>query len=96
MRWNYYFQNIALLHARLFTAPSVLNHGSRPGMKIMDVSRINAYLTRKNISNSQLHENIESKSSWFTSIPAEDFIVDEFFSTVPGNNFDLCIISTRT
>ncbi len=26
----------------------------------------------------------------------EDFIVDEFFSTVPGRNFDMCIISTRT
>ncbi len=26
----------------------------------------------------------------------EDLIVDEFFSTVPGKNFDLCIISTRT
>ena len=26
----------------------------------------------------------------------EDLIVDEFFSTVPGENFDLCIISTRT
>ncbi len=24
------------------------------------------------------------------------YIVDEFFSTVPGKNFDLCIISTRT
>ncbi len=24
-----------------------------------------------------------------------DHIVDEFFSTVPGKNFDLCIISTR-
>ncbi len=23
-------------------------------------------------------------------------MVDEFFSTVPGKNFDLCIISTRT
>ncbi len=23
-------------------------------------------------------------------------VVDEFFSTVPGKNFDLCIISTRT
>ncbi len=22
--------------------------------------------------------------------------VDEFFSTVPGSNFDMCIISTRT
>ena len=26
----------------------------------------------------------------------EDLIVDEFFSTVPGKNFDLCIISTRS
>ncbi len=26
----------------------------------------------------------------------EDLIVDEFFSTVPGENFDMCIISTRT
>ncbi len=26
----------------------------------------------------------------------EDLIVDEFFSTVPGQNFDMCIISTRT
>ncbi len=26
----------------------------------------------------------------------EDLVVDEFFSTVPGKNFDLCIISTRT
>ncbi len=26
----------------------------------------------------------------------EDLIVDEFFSTVPGKNFDLCIIFTRT
>ena len=26
----------------------------------------------------------------------EYLIVDEFFSTVPGKNFDLCIISTRT
>ena len=25
-----------------------------------------------------------------------DLTVDEFFSTVPGKNFDLCIISTRT
>ena len=25
-----------------------------------------------------------------------NLIVDEFFSTVPGKNFDLCIISTRT
>ena len=30
------------------------------------------------------------------SIPAGGPIVDEFFSTVPGKNFDLCIISTRT
>ncbi len=27
--------------------------------------------------------------------PYEDITVDEFFSTVPGKNFDLCIISTR-
>ena len=26
----------------------------------------------------------------------EDLIVDEFVSTVPGENFDMCIISTRT
>ncbi len=26
----------------------------------------------------------------------EDLILDEFFSTVPGKNFDLCIIFTRT
>ncbi len=26
----------------------------------------------------------------------EDLIVDEFFSTVPSKNFDMCIISTRT
>ena len=26
----------------------------------------------------------------------EDLVVDEFFSTVSGKNFDLCIISTRT
>ncbi len=26
----------------------------------------------------------------------EHLIVDEFFSTVPVKNFDLCIISTRT
>ncbi len=26
----------------------------------------------------------------------EDLIVDEFFSTVPGKDFDLCIIPTRT
>ena len=25
-----------------------------------------------------------------------DLIVDEFFSTVPGKSFDMCIISTRT
>ncbi len=25
-----------------------------------------------------------------------DLIVDEFFSTVPGENFDMCIISTHT
>ena len=30
------------------------------------------------------------------SIPAGGLIVDEFFSTVPGKNFDLCIISTRS
>ena len=30
------------------------------------------------------------------SIPAGGPIVDNFFSTVPGKNFDLCIISTRT
>ena len=31
------------------------------------------------------------------SIPAGGpYIVDEFFSTVPGKNFDLCIISTRS
>ena len=29
-------------------------------------------------------------------IPAGGPIVDEFFSTVPDKNFDLCIISTRT
>ena len=29
------------------------------------------------------------------SIPAGGPIVDEFFSTVPGKNFDMCIISTR-
>ncbi len=29
------------------------------------------------------------------SIPAGGPIVDEFFSTVPGYNFDMCIISTR-
>ena len=32
----------------------------------------------------------------FTNKYEEDLIVDEFFSTVPGKNFDLCIISTRT
>ena len=26
----------------------------------------------------------------------EDLIVDDFFSTLPGSNFDMCIISTRT
>ena len=26
----------------------------------------------------------------------EDLVVDEFFSTVPDKNFDLCVISTRT
>ena len=26
----------------------------------------------------------------------EELIVNEFFSTVPGKNFDLCIISTST
>ena len=26
----------------------------------------------------------------------EDLLVDEFFSTVPGKNFDLCIIPTRS
>ncbi len=29
------------------------------------------------------------------SIRAGGPIVDEFFSTVPGKNFDMCIISTR-
>ncbi len=33
--------------------------------------------------------------TWVRFLP-EDLIVDEFFSTVPGKNFDLCIISTRT
>ena len=33
--------------------------------------------------------------AWIRFLP-EDLIVDEFFSTVPGKNFDLCIISTRT
>ena len=28
------------------------------------------------------------------SIPAGGPIVDEFFSTVPGSNFDMCVIST--
>ena len=35
------------------------------------------------------------KSNYTRFLP-EDLIVDEFFSTVPGKNFDLCIISTRT
>ena len=29
------------------------------------------------------------------SIPGEGPIVDEFFPTVPGLNFDMCMISTR-
>ncbi len=33
--------------------------------------------------------------AWVRFLP-EDLVVDEFFSTVPGKNFDLCIISTRT
>ena len=36
-----------------------------------------------------------SAQAWVPFLP-EDLIVDEFFSTVPGKNFDKCIISTRT
>ena len=33
--------------------------------------------------------------AWVRFLP-EDLIVDEFLSTVPSRNFDLCIISTHT
>ncbi len=32
--------------------------------------------------------------AWVRFLP-EDLIVDEFFSTVPGKNFDLCIITLQ-
>ena len=36
--------------------------------------------------------NSNREQLWVGSIPAGGPIVDEFFSTVPGSNFDMCII----
>ena len=45
---------------------------------------------------SLLHLAYAPTAGYLNGVGKRNLIVVEFFSTVPGKNFDLCIISTRT